>query len=136
MHAGADVERVVVERDLHLHRISWSLALHRLHDEDPTLQTHYNAETHETIVGGQGERHIEVAMARLVRQFGVKGDLTVMSKALGAGLPMGSPIGAGACAGAGAGTAGGRPGTDPFAPISSASIGPSAAVAPATINRG
>jgi elongation factor G len=49
--------------------------LHRIHDEDPTFEMHYNAETHETIVGGQGERHIEVAMARLVRQFGVKGDL-------------------------------------------------------------
>jgi elongation factor G len=50
--------------------------LHRIHDEDPTFQTHYNAETHETIVGGLGERHIEVAMARLARQFGVKADLS------------------------------------------------------------
>src|SRR5205085_10730684 len=32
------------------------LGLHRLHDEDPTLETHYNAETHETIVSGLGER--------------------------------------------------------------------------------
>lgn len=51
--------------------------LHRLHDEDPTLQTHYNAETHETILGGMGERHIEVAMSRLGRQFGVKAELAV-----------------------------------------------------------
>jgi elongation factor G len=50
--------------------------MHRLHDEDPTFQTHYNAETHETIVEGLGERHIEVAMARLARQFGVKAELT------------------------------------------------------------
>lgn len=50
--------------------------LHRLHDEDPTFQTHYNPETHETIVGGLGERHIEVAMARLARQWGVKADLS------------------------------------------------------------
>lgn len=50
--------------------------LHRLHDEDPTFETHYNAETHETIVGGLGERHIEVAMARLQRQFGVKAELS------------------------------------------------------------
>ncbi len=50
--------------------------LHRLHDEDPTFQTHYNAETHETIVGGLGERHIEVAMARLARQWGVKAELS------------------------------------------------------------
>jgi len=50
--------------------------LHRLHDEDPTFATHYNSETHETIVGGLGERHIEVAMSRLHRQFGVKGELS------------------------------------------------------------
>lgn len=50
--------------------------MHRLHDEDPTFQTHYNAETHETIVGGLGERHVEVAMARLSRQFGVKAELS------------------------------------------------------------
>ncbi len=50
--------------------------LHRLHDEDPTFQTHYNSETHETIVGGLGERHIEVAMARLARQFGTKAELS------------------------------------------------------------
>jgi elongation factor G len=50
--------------------------MHRLHDEDSTFQTHYNSETHETIVEGLGERHIEVAMARLARQFGVKAELT------------------------------------------------------------
>jgi elongation factor G len=50
--------------------------LHRLHDEDPTFQTHFNGETHETIVGGMGERHVEVALARVARQFGVKGELS------------------------------------------------------------
>ncbi len=50
--------------------------MHRLHDEDATFQTHYNTETHETIVEGLGERHIEVAMARLARQFGVKAELS------------------------------------------------------------
>ncbi len=50
--------------------------LHRLHDEDPTFQTHYNPETHETIVAGMGERHLEVSMAKLKRKFGVTGELT------------------------------------------------------------
>lgn len=50
--------------------------LHRVHDEDPTFQTHFNGETHETIVGGLGERHIEVALARVARLFGVKPELT------------------------------------------------------------
>ncbi|MEX2182456.1 MAG: elongation factor G [Gemmatimonadaceae bacterium] len=49
--------------------------LHRLHDEDPTIQTHFEAETHETIIEGMGERHLEVALARLERQFGVKAAL-------------------------------------------------------------
>jgi len=50
--------------------------LHRLHDEDPTFEVHYNAETHETIVSGLGERHLEVAMAKLKRKFGVTAELS------------------------------------------------------------
>ena len=50
--------------------------LHRLHDEDPTFSTHYDPETHETIVSGVGERHLEVSMAKLKRKFGVTAELT------------------------------------------------------------
>ncbi len=50
--------------------------LHRLHDEDPTFEMHYNAETHETIVSGLGERHLEVTMGKLKRKFGVDAELT------------------------------------------------------------
>jgi elongation factor G len=50
--------------------------LHRLHDEDPTLEMHYNAETHETIVSGLGERHLEVNMSKLKRKFGVTAELS------------------------------------------------------------
>lgn len=50
--------------------------LHRLHDEDPTFEVHYNAETHETIVSGLGERHLEVAMSKLKRKFAVTADLS------------------------------------------------------------
>lgn len=50
--------------------------LHRLHDEDPTFEMHYNAETHETIVSGMGERHLDIAMSRLKRKFGVQAELT------------------------------------------------------------
>jgi elongation factor G len=50
--------------------------LHRLHDEDPTFHIEYNAETHETLVSGLGERHLEVVMARLKRKFGVTAELT------------------------------------------------------------
>ncbi|MDZ7592541.1 MAG: hypothetical protein U5L05_18085 [Rubrivivax sp.] len=51
------------------------LGLHRLHDEDPTIQSHFEGETHETIVEGLGERHLDMALQRLKRQFGVKAKL-------------------------------------------------------------
>jgi elongation factor G len=54
----------------------FQLGLHRLHDEDPTFQTHFSSETHETIVAGMGERHVEVSLARVARQFGVTGELS------------------------------------------------------------
>ncbi|HTI64636.1 MAG TPA: elongation factor G [Gemmatimonadaceae bacterium] len=50
--------------------------LHRLHDEDPTLEVHYNSETHETIVSGLGERHLEVGLSKLKRKFGVTAELS------------------------------------------------------------
>ncbi len=50
--------------------------LHRLHDEDPTFTVQYVPETHETVVAGMGERHLEIALARLRRKYGVGGDLT------------------------------------------------------------
>src|SRR5690606_26006899 len=34
------------------------LGSHRMHDEDPTLESHYVPETHETVVTGMGERHL------------------------------------------------------------------------------
>ncbi len=51
------------------------LGLHRLHDEDPTFAVHYDPETHETIVGGLGERHLDVAVSLLKRKFGVLAEL-------------------------------------------------------------
>ena len=51
------------------------LGLHRLHDEDPSFASHWNPETHETIVTGMGERHLEVMQAKLKRKFGVVAEL-------------------------------------------------------------
>ncbi len=55
--------------------------LHRLHDEDPTFEMHYNAETHQTIVSGMGERHLEVTMSKLKRKYGVEAELSKPSVA-------------------------------------------------------
>jgi elongation factor G len=49
--------------------------LHRLHDEDPSFTSQWSAETHETLVTGLGERHLEVALAKLKRKFGVVAEL-------------------------------------------------------------
>ena len=68
--------------------------LHRLHEEDPSFHMRYNAETHETLISGLGERHLDVALAKLKRKFGVTAELrkpriayreTIRAKAEGQG---------------------------------------------------
>jgi len=49
--------------------------LHKLHDEDPTFELHYNGDTHETLVSGIGERHLEVILAKLKRKYSVQAEL-------------------------------------------------------------
>jgi elongation factor G len=46
--------------------------LSRLREEDPTFQIHRNEETHQTVVSGMGEAHLEVNIERLKRKFGVE----------------------------------------------------------------
>ncbi|MDA1096607.1 MAG: elongation factor G [Chloroflexi bacterium] len=46
-------------------------ALTRLVDEDPSLQMHREGETHQVILAGLGDSHIDVAVQRLHRKFGV-----------------------------------------------------------------
>jgi elongation factor G len=45
--------------------------LSRLREEDPTLRVTRNEETHETVMHGMGEAHLEVMIERLKRKFGV-----------------------------------------------------------------
>ncbi len=46
-------------------------SLRRLAREDPTLRVRANAETGETVLEGMGELHLEVALNRVRRDFGV-----------------------------------------------------------------
>ncbi len=48
-----------------------SNALGRLLEEDPTLTLEKNAETHETLLSGIGETHLEVVAERFKNKFGV-----------------------------------------------------------------
>lgn len=49
--------------------------LSRLCEEDPSLHFGVNNETHQQILSGQGEQHLDVAMARLKSKFGVEATL-------------------------------------------------------------
>jgi elongation factor G len=46
-------------------------ALAALSDEDPSFQVHTDEETGQTIIGGQGELHLEVLVDRMLREFRV-----------------------------------------------------------------
>jgi elongation factor G len=49
-----------------------STALSRLREEDPTLRIDRSEETHETVMYGMGEAHLDVQIERMKRKFGVQ----------------------------------------------------------------
>ena len=49
-----------------------SASLHRVLEEDPTLRFSRDEETKEMLISGMGQVHIEVALERLKRRFGVE----------------------------------------------------------------
>lgn len=51
-----------------------STALHRAAEDDPTLRVDRNAVTHQTILSGLGDAHLEVSIARLATRYGVEVD--------------------------------------------------------------
>ncbi|MDP8958347.1 MAG: elongation factor G [Actinomycetota bacterium] len=48
-----------------------STALQRLADEDPSLVVERRSDTHQTVISGMGDTHLDVSVARLARKFGV-----------------------------------------------------------------
>jgi elongation factor G len=48
-----------------------STAIARIQEDDPTLRVERSAETHETVVYGMGEAHIDTMVERMKRKFGV-----------------------------------------------------------------
>lgn len=51
-----------------------SAALHRVTEEDSTLKVERNAQTHELLVSGMGQLHLDVVIDRLKKRFGVEVD--------------------------------------------------------------
>lgn len=49
--------------------------LHRLQGEDPTFKVSLNTETHQTIISGIGEIHLDVIVSKLKAKFGVSVNL-------------------------------------------------------------
>ncbi len=49
-----------------------STALARLREEDPTFRVERSEETHETVMYGMGEAHLDVMTERMKRKFGVE----------------------------------------------------------------
>ncbi len=52
-----------------------STAMQRLREEDPTISYARDPQTHELLLAGQGQLHIEVTVAKLKRRFGVEVNL-------------------------------------------------------------
>jgi elongation factor G len=52
-----------------------STSMHRLEEEDPTIRYGRDPQTHELLLSGQGQLHIEVTVAKLKRRFGVEVNL-------------------------------------------------------------
>lgn len=52
-----------------------SSALNRLLEEDLTLKIDRNAETHELLISGMGQVHLDVILERMKRRFGVEVDV-------------------------------------------------------------
>jgi elongation factor G len=50
-------------------------SVHRLEEEDPTIRYARDPQTHELLLAGQGQMHIEVTVAKLKRRFGVEVNL-------------------------------------------------------------
>lgn len=54
-----------------------SNGLARLQEEDPTLVTTRNEQTHELILAGLGDQHLNVAVSKLTQKYGVNVELKV-----------------------------------------------------------
>ena len=52
-----------------------SSSMHRLEEEDPSIKYGRDPQTHELLLSGQGQLHIEVTVAKLKRRFGVEVNL-------------------------------------------------------------
>ncbi len=53
-----------------------AIGLAALHEEDPSFQYHVDSELHQTVISGQGELHLQVAMERVKERFNIEIELS------------------------------------------------------------
>jgi len=70
--APQPVLRQVVNPAERKDEVKLSAALTRMVEEDPSLSVDHRQDTGETLLGGQGEMHLRVAVERLTSRFGLK----------------------------------------------------------------
>ena len=60
---------VAVEPKTKADQEKMGIALQKLAEEDPTFRVHTDPETSQTIISGMGELHLDIIVARLLREF-------------------------------------------------------------------
>ena len=69
------VIEVAVEPKTKADQEKMSVALGKLAAEDPSFRVHTDEESGETIIGGQGELHLDIIVDRMRREFGVEANI-------------------------------------------------------------
>ena len=71
MEFPAPVIEIAIEPKTKTDQEKLSTALQKLAEEDPSFRVHTDEETGQTLIGGQGELHLEIIVDRLLREFKV-----------------------------------------------------------------
>ena len=69
------VIRVAIEPKTKAGQEKMGIALAKLAEEDPTFKAYTDEETGQTIIAGMGERHLEIIVDRLLREFKVEANI-------------------------------------------------------------
>ena len=69
------VIRVAIEPKTKAGQEKMGIALMKLAEEDPTFKTYTDEETGQTIIAGMGELHLEIIVARLLREYKVEANV-------------------------------------------------------------
>ncbi|UCD30774.1 MAG: elongation factor G [Planctomycetota bacterium] len=72
IHVAEPVISLAVNPAKGADRDKLSKALHRFCKEDPTFHVRYDDKTHETLIAGMGELHLEVYVERLRREYKIE----------------------------------------------------------------